>query len=193
MATTEYGTYYLADNPSKYQPVRTNNFRVFVYGLEHLLRAGEDEENEDSYIEGASEVLEFSTESFSIPSFSQATIDVNRGNSQVHFAGKASFESGNSLQIYDFYSGDGKSVLYAWQRLSYDVLNDTIPSSTKYKKKMVILEYLPDNTLIRSWTLYGCWVSKVSESDISYGGGDQKKVTATIVYDRAVPEINKEG
>ena len=39
MSTTA-GTYHLANNPQAYQPVRTNNFRFLVQGLDNLLRVG---------------------------------------------------------------------------------------------------------------------------------------------------------
>ena len=50
---------------------------------------------------------------------------------------------------------DGKSILQAWQALSYDVINDVINPSTMYKKDMLVLEYTPDNVLIKVWELKG--------------------------------------
>ena len=133
MATTNFGTYHLADNPKSYQPIRTNNFRFLVSGLDSLLRVAGDANDRDDYITNGQEVIDFSVVSFSVPDFQQNVIDVNRGNSTVHFAGKASFGTG-SLVINDFAGADGKSVLRAWQALSYNVVDDTIPSSDVYKK-----------------------------------------------------------
>ena len=147
MATTNFGTYHLADNPKSYQPIRTNNFRFLVSGLDNLLRVAGDENNLDDYITNGQEVIDFSVVSFTVPDFQQSPIDINRGNSTVHYAGKASFNSG-TLVINDFAGADGKSVLRAWQALSYNVVDDTIPSSDVYKKDAVVLEYLPDNTLV---------------------------------------------
>ena len=53
MATTEFGTYHIADNPKQYQPLRTNNFRFLVYGLDNLLRAAGDAEDANDYINNA--------------------------------------------------------------------------------------------------------------------------------------------
>lgn len=147
MATTNFGTYHLADNPKSYQPIRTNNFRFLVSGLDNLLRVAGDENNLDDYITNGQEVIDFSVVSFTVPDFQQSPIEINRGNSTVHYAGKASFNSG-TLVINDFAGADGKSVLRAWQALSYNVVDDTIPSSDVYKKDAVVLEYLPDNTLV---------------------------------------------
>ena len=163
MATTNFGTYHLADNPKSYQPIRTNNFRFLVSGLDNLLRVAGDENNLDDYITNGQEVIDFSVVSFTVPDFQQSPIEINRGNSTVHYAGKASFNSG-TLVINDFAGADGKSVLRAWQALSYNVVDDTIPSSDVYKKDAVVLEYLPDNTLVNYWELKGCWVSSIQES-----------------------------
>ena len=90
MATTNFGTYHLADNPKSYQPIRTNNFRFLVSGLDNLLRVAGDENNLDDYINNGQEVIDFSVVSFTVPDFQQNVIDINRGNSTVHYAGKAS-------------------------------------------------------------------------------------------------------
>lgn len=186
MATTNFGTYHLADNPKSYQPIRTNNFRFLVSGLDNLLRVAGDENNLDDYINNGQEVIDFSVVSFTVPDFQQSPIDINRGNSTVHYAGKASFNSG-TLVINDFAGADGKSVLRAWQALSYNVVDDTIPSSDVYKKDAVVLEYLPDNTLVNYWELKGCWVSSIQESGWDNNNADKKTLTGTIVFDRAIP------
>lgn len=147
MASTNFGTYHLADNPKSYQPIRTNNFRFLVSGLDNLLRVAGDANDANDYITNGQEVIDFSVVSFTVPDFQQQSIEINRGNSTVHYAGKASFGTG-SLVINDFAGADGKSVLRAWQALSYNVVDDTIPSSDVYKKDAVVLEYLPDNTLV---------------------------------------------
>ena len=186
MATTNFGTYHLADNPRQYQPVRTNNFRFLVQGLDSLLRVAGDENDPNDYINNAQEVIDFSVVRFDEPDFEQATLDINRGNSTIHFAGKASYSS-KELVVNDFAGADGKSILWAWQALSYNPVDDTIPSSDVYKKDAVVLEYLPDNTLINYWELKGCWVSRINVTGYNNDSSDKKTVTATIVYDRAIP------
>ena len=145
---TNYGVYHLADNPAQYQPVRTNNYRCICQGLEELVRVGGDENNRNDYLENAQEVIDFSVVSFDAPNFTQDEIQIRRGNSTVYFAGTPRFNTSN-LVINDFVGADGKSILQAWQALSYDVVNDVINPSTKYKKDMLILEYTPDNVLIK--------------------------------------------
>lgn len=188
MADTKYGTYHLADNPTLYQPVRQNNFRFIVSGLDRLLRVGENPDDTDSYITNAQDVIDFSVISFDPPHFTQQPIEVKRGNSTVYYAGVPTF-SDKSLVINDFVGADGKSVLLAWQALSYDVYSDTIPSSDKYKVDATVLEYLPDNTLVRYWDLKGCWISGLSEDGWNSENSGKKTVTATIRYDRAMPHL----
>lgn len=185
---SEFGTYHIADNPRVYQPVRTNNFRFIISGLDRLLRVAENPAEERSYITNAQEVLDFSVVSFDPPHFTQNEVEVKRGNSTVYYASVPTFQE-NRLVINDFVSADGKSVLLAWQALSYDVINDTIPSSDKYKVDATVLEYLPDNTLVRYWDLKGCWVKGITEDGWNNEQADKKKITATIRFDRAIPHL----
>lgn len=186
MAETNMGAYHLADNPKQYQPVRTNNFRFIVVGLNNLLRLGGDENDPNDYINNAQEVIDFSVVKFDVPDFSQQEIEIARGNSTIYFAGKASYRSG-TLVINDFAGADGKSILRAWQGLSYNPYDDTIPSSDKYKIDATVLEYLPDNTLINYWELKGCWVTGIQETGWDNENPGKKTLQATIRYDRAFP------
>ena len=195
--TLRAGAYHLAGNPSKYQPVRQNNFTFLVDAsdsspLHSLLRVNENPEDTSSYINNAQEVLEFSVLKFDVPHFSQDEIEIKRGNSKIYYAGTPSFNAGK-LEVQDFMSADGKSVLLAWQSLSYDISVDGIPSSDRYKSNANVYEYLPDGTLIRSWALYGCWVKSITETGWDNENGGKKTITADIRFDRAIPtlEYNK--
>lgn len=185
----DFGSYHLADNPTVYQPVRTNNFRFLAkFDNVNLLKVAENANDANSYITNGQEIIDFSVISFDVPHFSQDEIAVKRGNSTVYYAGVPSFNTG-SLKINDFVGADGKSVLLAWQALSYDVINDTIPSSDKYKINATVMEYLPDNTLVRYWDLIGCWVKEITEDGWDNESSGKKSITATIRYDRAIPHL----
>ena len=186
--TTEFGTYHIADNPQAFQPMRSNNFRFLVYGLDRLLVVGGDEDDDSDYIKNAQEVIDFSVVSFDAPNFQQQSVDIRRGNSMVRYAGVPSWNQGN-LVINDYAGVNSKSILQAWQALSYDVVNDTIPSAEHYKRDAVVMEYLPDNTLVRYWELKGCWVSSLSETGFNNEDANKKTVTAQITYDRAIPHL----
>jgi len=197
--TARRGAYHLAGDPSLYQPVRTNNFSFLVdvtanSPLASLVRVNSNPEDPDSYFNGntVQETLNFSVVKFDAPHFSQEEIELKRGNSRIYFAGLPSFKEG-SLVINDLMGADGKSIILAWQALSYDLRSDTIPSSEKYKTNATVNEYLPDGRLIRSWDLYGCWVKSVSEDGWDNEGGGKKTVTASIRFDKAVERFGWEG
>lgn len=182
--TTEFGTFHIADNPAAYQPIRNNNFRCLVYGLDDLLVVGGVEGDERDHIRNGQEVIDFSVVSFNPPSFSQNPIVVSRGNSQVKYAGTPQWSQG-SLVINEYAGVNSKSILQAWQALSYDVFNDIIPRVDNYKKEIVVLEYLPDNTLVCTYNLHGCWIQSLQETGWQNGQSNIKTMTATIAYDRA--------
>ena len=78
-----FGTYHLADNPALYQPAVSNTFRLIVYGINDMIRAG----TRDEHIKGGQEIIDFSVKSAEIPNFTQQPVEISRGNSKVKFAG----------------------------------------------------------------------------------------------------------
>ena len=108
------GTYHLADNPTLYEPQRSNNFEFVVTGLDNLLREGEAEAaTEDAaFIKNAQEVIKFSVNKMSVPHFSQKSIEIQRGNNTIKAAGVPTFED-STLEVNDYIGADGKSVLMA--------------------------------------------------------------------------------
>ena len=76
----------------------------------------------------------------------------------------------------------------AWQNLSYDVNTEKVASlqRTNYKRLAYLIEYPPDYyEPVRTWKLYGCWISSLSEDSYTNDNGDKHMITATIQYDRA--------
>ena len=190
----EYGTYHLADNPELYEPARTNNFQLVVTGLDTLLRAGVDEAvaTDNDYIRNAQETIIMSVVSETAPHFELSNIDVQRGNSTIHFAGVPTFNS-TTLVVNDYMGARTKEVMMAWQALAYDVRSDRVRAATNYKKDCILYEYTPDfEQVIRYWEIKGAWVSGLSENDFSNETNDKKTVTATIIYDRAIPHLPDE-
>ena len=134
--------------------------------------------------------MRLSVVSTSIPHFSQGVIEVKRGNSTVKYAGTPTFPSG-SLTVNDFIGADTKSVLMAWQNLSYNVRTQKVGLQTQYKKNCQLVEYSPDGQIVRSWNVYGCWVSGIQETEYNMENNQKKTITATIEYDYA--EIDTSG
>lgn len=190
----QIGTYYLADNPDLFEPQRSNNFEFVVTGISSLLRAGVQEEVADErrdYITNGQEVVRLSVVKCPFPGFTQDTVSIKRGNSTVNFAGTPSFDAG-TLVVNDFIGADSKSVLLAWQRLSYDVTTEKVGRASSYKKDCTLIEYSPDYEMVRYWELKGCWVKSVTQDDFDAEDGSKKTISAQIVYDRAIPHLPDE-
>ena len=183
-----FGAYHLANAANDmYEPMRTSPFRFIVTDLDGLVRAGTND-----VIQNAQELLEFSVVSTSVPTFTQDVIEIRRGNSVMKAAGQPSFGAGN-LVIKDYMGADGKSILLAWQNLSYDVKTQTVGLMSKYKKDCYLLEYSPDySRIVRQWILHKCWVSGVSQDDFNVENNSERNVTATIQYDWAEQLLNDE-
>lgn len=181
-----FGAYHLANNPKMFEPARTNNFRFVVTDLNNILRVGFNKEDTSNKarISNAQEVLEFSVTKAAIPQFTQEEIVIRRGNSVIKAAGIPSFNDG-SLVINDYIGADGKSVLMAWQNLSYNVDTQMVGYMSDYKKDCWLIEYDPNYKMVRQWVLYGCWVSGIQQEDFDMENGGKRVITATIKYDYA--------
>lgn len=188
------GTYHITDNNDIYEPARNNNFEFIVAGIDGILKAGTDQSviNENDYIKNGQEVLRVAVESASVPNFQLGTIEVKRGNTTAKFAGVPTFSSG-SLVVKDYISIDSgysnpKDILLAWQALAYDVRTEQVHRAKNYKRTGTLIEWDPAyKTIVRKWTIEGAWVSEVSEDAFSTENEGQRKITATIVYDKAYP------
>lgn len=190
-ATSPIGTYYLADNPQHYEIQRTNNFVFYVEGLKSGITKSA-ELDPDSYgvqnkwaQDNADDVIRISCSKAFVPHFTQSVIEVKRGNNTLKFAGTPTFGEG-SIALYDFIGAGTKDVLYAWQQLSYNTRNEKVGLVTDYKKDAYLLEYTPDYQLVRTWKLYGCWISGLSEDDYNWESNEKHNINATIQYDKAV-------
>lgn len=188
-----FGAYHLANNPKMFEPARTNNFRFVVTDLDNILRVGYTSEDDAKVarIANAQEVLEFSVTKATIPQFTQEEIVIRRGNSVIKAAGIPSFNDG-SLVINDYIGADGKSVLMAWQNLSYNVDTQMVGYMSDYKKNCWLIEYDPQYKMVRQWVLYGCWVSGIQQEDFDMENGGKRMITATIKYDYAKMQLPDE-
>lgn len=187
------GTYHLADNPTLYEPQRSNNFTFVVTGLDKLLRVGEAEDSteESAFIKNAQETIIFSVNKSSVPHFSQKAIEIQRGNNTIKAAGVPTFEAG-TLEVNDYIGADGKSALMAWQRQSYDVVTEKVGRMAAYKHDCTLIERAPDYAIVRYWDLKGCWVSALKENDFDMGTNDKRAITATIEFDKAIMHLPDE-
>lgn len=193
----QVGTYHLAANMNLYEVQRQNNFEFVISFADNtheqdLLRAGilADEATAADYIslDRAQEVVRLSVVAASIPHFTQNVIEIKRGNSVMKVAGTPTFSSG-SIEVNDYIGADTKSVLMAWQALSYNVRTEKVGKANAYKRNCTLVELTPDNEVVRYWELMGCWISGLSESGKNVDNDGKQTITATIEYDKAIPHL----
>lgn len=187
MAIEQIGTYHLADNPQLFEIQRNNNYEFIVTDIDDILRAGAIGTESNARIKNAQEMLRLSVNGAFIPHFTQETVEIKRGNSTLKYAGVPTFEAGQ-IPFHDFIGADVKSILMAWQNMSYNVYTEKVGclERTNYKRQAYLIEYPPDyGRKIRTWKLSGCWISGLDEESYSNDDGGKHLITATIQYDKA--------
>lgn len=145
----QISAYHLADNPKLFEPQRSNNFDFIVTDIDNIIRSDARDTDTNKTIPNAQNILHFGVVSSSLPMFTQEVITVNYGNSVMKAAGKPTFSDG-TLVVNDYIGADTKSVLMAWQNLSYNVRTDKVGRMADYKKNCYLQEYTPDWQLIRT-------------------------------------------
>lgn len=214
--TNQLGTYHISSDLQNYETARSNFFTLIVEDIDDLLypEFSYSEENPNSqYVTGTSkgkrsaqQVLKLSINKAFVPHFSLGKITIQRGNSVVNFADTPTWDGNKTLEFQDFVGLETKTVLMAWQALAYDVMSDTQGRAGDYsitqdgrnvrrkgyKKNCTLVEYTPDFQVVRYWTLIGCWISSLQESDfdVTTGGNGGRQITCTFEYDRAEMHMN---
>lgn len=182
-----FGTYHINTDIQNYELARSNFFTFIVDDLEGLVKSDFSLEQPEAgdIINNGQEVIKLSVTKASVPHFEVAPLEIRRGNSVIKFAGNPSFKEG-SLELQDFVGLKVKSVLMAWQALSYDVVNDRGGRASAYKKNCTLIEYTQDYEEVRRWDLIGCWISGIQEDDFDMNSDGARKITATLQFDRAI-------
>jgi hypothetical protein len=191
-------TYHMSANLDEYEHGRTGFFSFVVEGLDSLVKSdfALDTPEASDLITDGQKVIEMTVIQSSVPHFSVEVLETRRGNSKVKFAGVPTFDSG-SIVCEDYVGLNTKSVLMAWQALTYDVINDKGGRAADwtdedgvehqgYKKNCTLIEYTQDHKEIRHWDLIGCFPSKLEEDSFDKTSDGTRKITMTLEYDRAV-------
>lgn len=181
---------HISTNLANYEAARSSFFSLIVDDIDNIIKASftgsnQSDAAESDKIAQAQEILKLNVVKAKVPHFELGELEYRRGNDVVKFAGLPTFQSGD-IVVDDVVGMDTKSILMAWQGLAYNVHTRKGGRMKDYKKTCTLVEYTQDFEQIRSWTLYGCWVKTLSESDFDKENtGDKRQITATIVYDRA--------
>lgn len=184
-------TYHLSTGTHRsYQPAKRNFFELIIEDLGDLLKPGVEEElaEDNDYITNGQEILRLTVNKAPLPHFELNDIEIRKGNSVVHYAGTPTFSDG-SIEVDDMIGARSAAVLEAWQNLAYNVLTDKGGRAINYKKNATVIEYTSDHVKVRSWKLIGCWIKDIDEGEYDKESDDLVRLTASIIYDRAIPEV----
>ena len=179
---------HISTNLANYEAARTGFFSLIVDNIDNIISAAYSGDARDATsndkIARAQETLKLNVIKAPVPHFSLETLRYRRGNDEVKFAGVPTYDSGD-ITVDDVVGMDTKSILMAWQALAYNVYTRKGGRMKDYKKTCTLIEYTQDFEQIRSWTLHGCWISKITEGEFDKENDGKRQIQATIEYDRA--------
>jgi hypothetical protein len=181
---------HISTNLANYEAARSGFFSLLVDDIDNIIRATYSGEaagatDDDKIGNKAQETLKLNVLQAPVPHFSLQKLSYKRGNDTVNFAGVPEFSDGE-ITVDDVVGLDTKSILMAWQGLAYNVHSRKGGRMKDYKKNATLIEYTQDFEEVRSWTLYGCWISNITEDSFNKEQDGKRNIRATIVYDRAV-------
>lgn len=187
---------HISANLANYEAARSGFFSLIVNDIDNIIRASysgdpNDAADSDKIGKQAQETLKLNVVKAPVPHFSIKAESYRRGNDVVKFAGVPDFKDG-SITVDDVVGLDTKSILMAWQNLAYNVHTRKGGRMKDYKKNATLIEYTQDFEQIRSWKLYGCWISDIDEGEFDKENDGKRQITAKIEYDRAVMELPQE-
>jgi len=177
----EVGAYHMIGDDG-YEPQRSNNFEIHIYGLDNLYSV-------DRTYKLSSDVqkeLTLSVASVGGLNFDTNPIEVAYGNTKVKYAGLPSV--GNTDITFNDYIGKStERIITAWYGLVFNPKTQTIKKATDYKKRAILIETDPEGNNSRAWELQGCWPSSVHLGAYDYNNGGIRQITMTLTYDIMIP------
>ena len=185
----------ISENLSSYEAARSGFFILVVDGLDDLLKPncrGEAENAEDSdKIKKAQETLKLSVTKCPVPHFEIATNEYRRGNDVVKFAGVPTW-NGGTITVADYVGLDTKSLLMSWLYKAYNPHTRKGGRMKDYKKTATLCEYTQDYELIRTWTIEGMFITKITEDDFDKENDGPRKLNVEFVFERATVDQPEE-
>ena len=201
-------------NSHLFEPMRTNNFEIQIYGLyagdDNLQAVNKlaDYTGTGRKVEGAKYTdkngktktyskdyvstdpgmyLTLSTNSFTAPSLDLQQVSISYGNSKVNYAGTPNWGT-SSIEFNDFVGINTEGILVQWWEQAYNIKNELIGWATQYKKTGLLVEYDVAGEIVSEWQLDGLWLKTLNIGSFNQDGGNTtKKISGTLVYDRAYP------
>jgi len=178
----QMGTYHMASD-ARFEPQRNNNFEVQIIGLDKLTTV----QKQQKLSADAGSSLTLSIATFKAPSMSVQVIPISYGNNKVKFAGVPEFDN-SDITFNDFIGIDVANILQAWFKQVYDMRTQKVGRKVGgYARNGYLIEYDPSGEQARQWQLVNCWLSSFDLGDFAQEGNSVRTVSATLVYDYAIP------
>ena len=187
-------TTHISTNLANYEAARSAFFVLVVSDLDNLLKVDYTGEpnaatDADKLNQAISEAnLRLNVTKCPVPMFSVETAEYRRGNDVVKFATIPTFEGG-TIEVDDVVGLDTKSILMSWLYLAYNPHTRMGGRMKDYKKTATLCEYTQDYELIRTWTIEGIFVTKVSEGEFDRENDSKRKLSVEFAYDRATVDL----
>ena len=191
-------TTHISSNLNQYEHARSSFFvfEVDPNELNNLIHPDFDTSSGEAGVsdryngQQASDYLRLNVVKASVPNFTVTTHEYRRGNDVIKSAGVPTFSEG-SITVDDVVGLHVKDMLYAWLYLAYDPHTRKGGRMVDYKKTCTLYEYTQDYKLIRTWTLFGCFITGIDEGEFDRNNDDVRQLTVAISYDRS--EMNPDN
>lgn len=177
----QFGAYHMIGNDN-WEPQRTNNFEIHIYGLEGLTSADKSLKMPSN----SGQFLTLSTKSVGDLGIGIDPITIDYGNNAIKFAGKPSYDN-ISLDFNDYVGIETERIIAAWHRLVYDPKTQKVGRASVYKKSAHLLEFSPDGGFRKCWELKGCFPTSITYGGYDQGGGSVRNIQVTLSVDYAIP------
>ena len=173
-----------------YEPQRTNNFELIIFGLETVPQYA----NTDTGVMSGGQtlgtngrqLLTLSVRDFDAPNLEAGVIEVPYGNNKAKYAGVPNF-TGGSVTFNDFLGIDTERILMSWYNQAYNVKTQAVGRASVYKKGANLLEYDPSGVFCRAWGIKGCWISSINLGSFSQENNNVRQISCNFQYDYCYP------
>ena len=148
-----------------YEMQRTNQFEVIINGL------GDE--------------FTLCVTRCALPEASITPVELAYGNSKVKVAGVIEYADG-SIDCRDAILPDIEKKLLDWFYQVYNPETGAIGWKADYGKDILVNQYGPDGTYVRTWKLMGAWITTFTPGEMDVTNPDAKIISLTIAYDKAI-------
>jgi hypothetical protein len=163
-------------NDANYEVQRSNHFEI-VIDLESIgIGTGNNYQ----------EAIRLCCTSASIPQIQIQAQPLRHGNETINVAGSPVWNE-VSISVYDVIGKNMASLLQDWFWRVFDPNKHTMGLVVSYKTTATLYEYSPDASVIRAWTVFGVFPTRLEFGNLqSSSSGEPISVTMSLAVDKAI-------